>query len=60
MLIRLIWLSKLMASENMGMNLWFPYMENFWTNYRPISFSRALLSGHCVGCGREVPKRSNL
>jgi hypothetical protein len=49
MLIRLIWLSKLMASENM--NLWFPYMENFWSSYRPISFSRTLL---CVGCGREV------
>jgi hypothetical protein len=43
-----------MASINMGMNLWFPYMENFWTNYRPISFSRALLGGHCMGCGREV------
>jgi len=43
-----------MASVSMGMNLWFPHMGNFWTSYRPISFSRTLLCGYCVGCVREV------
>jgi len=43
-----------MAYVSMAMNLWFPYMGNFWTSYRPISFSRTLLCGYCVGCGREV------
>jgi hypothetical protein len=54
MLTRLIWLSIVTDGLCMGMNLWFPYMGNFWTSYRPISFSRTLLCGYCVECGREV------
>lgn len=52
---RLIWLIRLYDDlYEYGNQPLVPHTGNSWTRHRPTSFSRTLLCGYCVGCGREV------